>query len=360
MTRTRTLDDPDDSHGESAADRGATAESADRPVATVESVSHAFGDLTVLEDVSFPLSVGTVTALIGPNGCGKSTLLRIVAGLLSPTSGSVELAATSERPVGYLPQSPAFRPGFSVEETLTFYADLVDEDVDVGAVLERVGLHGVRDRTVTALSGGMVRLLGLAQATIGDPDVLVLDEPSSGLDPQVSEHIFEVIADLADGGAAVVLATHDLILVEEAADTVVLLDRRGIVSTGSIDEVTASAGAESLADAFSALVERNAEIAVRGGRDAGEGAPDGRDADESERDANEDDGGGRQDGETADRDEGRGSTPHGGAESTTGDVEESDGGGEESDDGGEAAAEEGGAETTTGTETAERDGSDRR
>jgi ABC-type multidrug transport system ATPase subunit len=103
------------------------------------------------------------------------------------------LAAGGPRAVGYLPQSPAFRPRFTVGETLEFYGDLLTGEVDVDVALERVGMAGAADRRTEALSGGMRRLLGIAQATLGDPPLLLLDEPTSDLDPRMTEHIFGVI-----------------------------------------------------------------------------------------------------------------------------------------------------------------------
>ena len=233
-------------------------------VATIEDVTVSFGDLTVLSGASFAVDAGTVTCLIGPNGSGKTTLLRVVADLLAPDAGTVERSLSSARPVGYLAQKPALRPQFSVRETLRFYADLVGDDSDPDAAIERVGLAGVPDRSVDALSGGMTRLLGIAQATIGDPDLLVLDEPSSGLDPMMTRHITTVVSDLAADGRGVLLATHDLASVERVADTVVVLDRGEVVATGTPAALLAETGTDALDDALPALVDSEAgEVSTR-------------------------------------------------------------------------------------------------
>ena len=195
----------------------------------------SYGDLSILEDVSVTIDAGAVTALIGPNGTGKTTLLRTLAGLLEPTSGSVTYhGPETPREIGYLPQRPAFRPGFTVLETLTFYASLVGADrEDAVRRLEHVGLGDATDRRVEALSGGMTRLTGIAQATIGDPPVVVLDEPASGLDPGMSTRVFEIAGELAAAGTAVLLSSHDLALVERTADQVVLLDDGTVAERGS-------------------------------------------------------------------------------------------------------------------------------
>jgi len=222
-------------------------------VATVDGIARSFGDVTVLDGVSFDVTGGTVTAVVGPNGSGKTTLLRIVAGLLAADDGSVTVEAGGTRRVGYLPQSPAFRPSFSVAETVAYYSDLLESIRRVDEPLERVGLASVRDRRVDALSGGMRRLLGLAVATLGDPALVVLDEPTGDLDPRMTEHIFGLIDDLADEGAAVLLASHNL-TGAAGADRVLVLDEGGLVGQGSPDELVATAGAEDFPAAFRALV----------------------------------------------------------------------------------------------------------
>jgi ABC-type multidrug transport system ATPase subunit len=230
----------------------------------LDGVTHAFGDVRVLDDVSLSLAPGTVTAVVGPNGAGKTTLLRVAAALLAPQAGDVERPDV-ERPVGYLPQSPAFRPGFTVSETVAFYAALVSGDVDRARVLERAGLRAVRDRRVEALSGGMTLLLGLAGATVGDPPALVLDEPTSGLDPGMTRRVFEAVRALADDGVGVLLASHDLAAVERHADRVLVLDGGRVVADGSPADLRGQAGVDALVDAFTATVETGAVQTGRGG-----------------------------------------------------------------------------------------------
>lgn len=238
----------------------------DGPLVAVDGVSRSFGDLSVLADVSFELAAGTVAAVVGPNGSGKSTLLRIVAGLLAPDAGTVAVRSDADRPVGYLAQRPAYRPQFTVRETLSFYGSLLPAEADAEAILAGVGLAPVADRRIGALSGGMVRLLGIAQATVGDPPVLVLDEPSSGLDPTMTRQIREAIDDLGAGGRAILLATHDLRTVERVADLVLVLDCGGIVARGSVDEIVAAADGADLAEAIPALTRPADEVVVSAGR----------------------------------------------------------------------------------------------
>ncbi|MFC7228628.1 ABC transporter ATP-binding protein [Salinirubellus salinus] len=220
------------------------------------SLAFAYGDLQILEDVSVTATAGDVTALIGPNGTGKTTLLRALAGIHEPTAGTVEYRGPDvPRPIGYLPQRPSFRPGFTVLETLAFYASLVGEDrADAMEHLDRVGLGDAADRRVDALSGGMTRLVGIAQATIGSPPVVVLDEPASGLDPGMSPRVFEVARAVADTGTAVVLTSHDLALVERTADEVLLLDDGVVAERGRPASITARLDVDTLQAAYEASV----------------------------------------------------------------------------------------------------------
>ncbi|WP_049891991.1 ABC transporter ATP-binding protein [Natronococcus amylolyticus] len=218
------------------------------PVLEITSADYNYGSVEVLDDITTTFGEGTITALIGPNGSGKTTLLRVLAGLLEPTNGAVRYRGTdATRRIGYLPQQPAFRPGFTVLETLQFYSSLVGAgEADARKRLEQVGLEDAAERPVEALSGGMTRLVGIAQATIGDPPVIVLDEPASGLDPGMSKHVFEIATDLASAGTAVLLSSHDLELVDRTADEVLILDDGRVVRHGPPGSIRAELGVESL------------------------------------------------------------------------------------------------------------------
>ena len=235
------------------------------PLVTADEIDFAYGTVSVLENVSVAIKPARITAFIGPNGVGKTTLLRALAGLASPTAGSISYdGPDTVRPIGYLPQNPAFRPGFTALETLEFYASLVGED-DPHARLERVGLAAAADRRVEALSGGMTQLLGIAQATIGDPPLIALDEPASGLDPGMTTHVFEVATELAATGTAVLLTSHDLDLVERTADEVIFLDDGGVADQGSPSALSDRYEADSLWETYErALTGDLHTIHVRG------------------------------------------------------------------------------------------------
>lgn len=236
-------------------------------ILTIEELEHAYGRVTVLDDISFDIRPGDVTAIIGPNGSGKTTLIRALVGLHGPTAGAVTYhGPDAVRPIGYLQQRPAFRSGQTVREAIAFYSSLVGEtEAEALERLERVGLGQAIDRNVEALSGGMTRLVGIAQATVGDPPLVVLDEPASGLDPEMSVRIFEVAEELAAEGAAVCLSSHDLALVERTADRVVLLDNGAVAGIGSPATLRSETGRDSLLSAFEARVSGDSgTVRVRG------------------------------------------------------------------------------------------------
>lgn len=232
-------------------------------------IDHDYGTVSVLQDVSATIQSGTVTALIGPNGSGKTTFIRGLAGLHEPTAGEITYRGPdTARRIGYLPQHPSFRPGFTVIETLQFYTSLVGADeTDAMGYLERVGLSDAANRPVEALSGGMTRLLGIAQATVGDPPVVILDEPGSGLDPGMSMHVFDIAADLADDGIAVLLSSHYLELVERIADSVLVLSEGQIVEHGPITELQSKLDADSLRSVYRNAIGGNLDtVHVQGER----------------------------------------------------------------------------------------------
>jgi len=233
------------------------------PLLSTRELTRSYGDVTAIDSVTLDIPGTAVTGFIGPNGSGKTTLIELLLGVEQPTLGTVEYdGPDAVRRFGYLPQRPTFRPGFSVAETLGFYAGLADDDP--ARLLEAVGLKAVADRPVTGLSGGMTRLLGIAQALAGDPPVVVLDEPASGLDPAMSERIFDVVEDIAAEGRAVVLSSHDLPLVERAADKLAVLESGHLRATGSPSELRDRTGGP-LQETFAALLEGETGVVTGGG-----------------------------------------------------------------------------------------------
>ena len=246
---------------------GPTGEPTDEPILVAEDLTHSYGDVAVLDGVSLGIRRGEFTALVGPNGAGKTTLLRLLVGLEPPERGRIRYDGPDRpRRIGYLPQRPAFRPEFTAAETLRFYESVLGvPEPKPRAHLERVGLSAAADRPVGALSGGMRQLLGIAQAVVGDPPVVVLDEPAHGLDPGMRSRIFGAIEELAGRGVAVVATTHDLNAVDRRADRIGVLDRGQVVRTGTPAALRDELGAETVAEAYDAAVAGAAGTVYVGG-----------------------------------------------------------------------------------------------
>ena len=237
----------------------ATSDDAGPPVVSTTDLTKRYGTHRVFEGVDLDIASGAMTAVIGPNGTGKTTLLKMLLGHIDPTAGGVSYNGPDvDRPMGYLPQEPAFRPQFTAAETIDFYASLVPAAVDTDALLAEVNLSDARDRRVAALSGGMRRLLAVAQAVVGDPPVVCCDEPASGLDPSMAQRVFESLAGRAADGMAVVVTSHTLSLVEAYADHVVILHDDGVAAAGSPAALCERFEATDLWDVYATVVEPTA------------------------------------------------------------------------------------------------------
>ena len=210
----------------------------------IGSVSKLYGCLKALAHVSFDLGEGEMVALIGHNGAGKTTLMKLMLGLIRPTGGSIEVLGDNpaagefagRRQLGYLPENVSFDAALTGRETQTFYARLKREPVAKALeLLDAVGLGAAAGRRVGTYSKGMRQRLGLAQALIGRPRVLLLDEPTTGLDPELRQTFYEVIQRLAAGGTTVLLSSHALTELEERAGRVIIMNRGIKVADGSIE-----------------------------------------------------------------------------------------------------------------------------
>ncbi len=206
--------------------------------------------IRAVNDVSLTIEPGEVYGLIGPNGSGKSTTMKALLGLLAPTSGSCQvfgknsLKTDSRQEIGFLPENPYFYKHMTGEETLTFYAKLcglrgkaVKKRVD--QMLELVSLQDARKRRIGGYSKGMLQRIGLAQALIHEPRLLILDEPTAGVDPVGSRLIRDLIVDLKEQGVTVFLCSHLLEQVQEVCDHVGLIFKGKIVKQGRLEELIA-------------------------------------------------------------------------------------------------------------------------
>ncbi|MGW1422507.1 ABC transporter ATP-binding protein [Bradyrhizobium manausense] len=209
-------------------------------------VTKDYGSVKAVRGASFALGEGELVALIGHNGAGKTTLMKLMLGLIRPTSGSIEVLGDNpaagefagRRQLGYLPENVSFDAALTARETQAFYARLKREPVATALdLLDAVGLGAASRRRVGTYSKGMRQRLGLAQALIGRPRVLLLDEPTTGLDPELRQTFYDVIQRLAADGATVLLSSHALTELEERAGRVIIMNRGIKVADGSIAEL---------------------------------------------------------------------------------------------------------------------------
>ncbi len=188
-------------------------------------LSRQFGTRVAIDDVSFGVEGGEIVALLGPNGAGKTTTLRMIAGLIRPSNGDVRVRG----PVGLLTETPGLWERLSVTLNLSTYArlhSLDDGDRRVDHVLSLVGLTDRARDPAGQLSKGFKQRLALARALIHDPSVVLLDEPTAGLDPASARHVRDLIAELRREGRAVLVSTHNLTEAEELADRIAVLKTR--------------------------------------------------------------------------------------------------------------------------------------
>jgi ABC-2 type transport system ATP-binding protein len=221
-----------------------------RPAIEVSGLVKRYGPRTVLDGVDLAVAPGELVALLGPNGAGKTTLVETVEGFRAADGGTVRVLG--EQPgrdpsvrarVGLMLQAGGLDPRATPRDVLRLYAAFHEGGRDAEALLSLVGLSGVATTRVRRLSGGERQRLALALALVGEPDVLLLDEPTAGMDPEARRTTRELIAGLRAEGRAILLTTHDLVDVERLADRVAILHGGRIRAEGSPDELMAGASA---------------------------------------------------------------------------------------------------------------------
>jgi ABC-2 type transport system ATP-binding protein len=228
-------------------------------VAAAVELTKRFGDLTAVSDLSFELDAGSVTGFLGPNGAGKTTTLRMLLGLARPTHGEALVFgrpfAELERPatrVGAVLEASDLHPGRSGRDHLRVLARAAEVPARrVDEVLELVDLADAADRLTGGYSLGMRQRLALAAALLGDPELLVLDEPGNGLDPEGVRWLRDFMQGFADEGGTVLVSSHHLAEVAQTVDRVVIIDRGRLVAESALEELAPSSS--SLEDAFLAL-----------------------------------------------------------------------------------------------------------
>ncbi|MCR9247994.1 MAG: ABC transporter ATP-binding protein [bacterium] len=219
----------------------------------VQNISKSFGDNKALDDVSFDVPTGSIFGLLGPNGAGKTTLFSIAAGFLRADAGQLRVLDIDidhvyqlQGRMTILPQDASFQKNVPLLEQLMFFRRLEGSDPakakqEVLEALEKVGLAEYQQRGVHALSHGMLKRLGIAQAFLGDPEVILLDEPTAGLDPQNARQIRDLVLDLQKSkNVTTVVSSHNLAEIQELCDHVAILDHGKVRACGPVEEITRS------------------------------------------------------------------------------------------------------------------------
>jgi ABC-2 type transport system ATP-binding protein len=244
---------------------------AQAPALELKGVNFSYGEHKVLDGMDLVIPRGAFVSLLGPNGAGKTTALRIAAGLAEPAAGEVRVCGHSRRSDGqqartrmsYVPDEPTLYPVLSALEFLEFVGALREMDADETrsrslALLERVGLASVSGQRIGTYSRGMRQKLALAGALLHQPELLVLDEPFTGLDPISAKQVRDVLLALVSDGMSVLLSTHQLQMAERLSDRIMVLARGRIVAEGTAGELRAKYGSGSvdgLEEAFVAVVD---------------------------------------------------------------------------------------------------------
>jgi len=213
----------------------------------VSDLRKEYGGFVAVEDSTFEVDRGEVLGIVGPNGAGKTTTLKMLAGLIEPTAGRARVAGYDasdpemRRYLGFLPEESPLYEEMTANSYLQFFADLYDVSSDVAderieEALDSFDLEH-RDRRIGDMSKGMKRKVAIARSLVNDPDVLIYDEPASGLDPLTTNYIIEFTQDLAREGKTVLFSAHNLYHVEHVCDRVIVMNRGRIIARGSLEEI---------------------------------------------------------------------------------------------------------------------------
>ena len=238
----------------------------------VSHLTKQYGNHLAVDDVSFTVADGQICGLLGPNGAGKSTIMKILTGYLSATSGQVTVAGhplpeeadAAKACVGYLPEQPPLYPEMTVQEYLTFAAELkgvkkAERKEQVCRAARRTGLETVLPRLIRSLSKGYKQRVGIAQALLGSPRLIILDEPTVGLDPAQVIEIRKLIRELGRAHT-VILSSHILSEVQAVCQQILILSKGHLAAAGSLEELTADG--KSLEEVFLELTDGEPEEAT--------------------------------------------------------------------------------------------------
>ena len=220
------------------------------PMISLQDVKKEYPRHCAIDGITLDLPAGICLALLGHNGAGKTTLMKLILGLIRPTAGSVRVLGgdpcrveqSLRRQIGFLPENVSFHEELTGRDTLRFYARLKEQPLaSVAPLLDRVGLLQAADRRVKTYSKGMRQRLGLAQSLLGPPRLMLLDEPTTGLDPVLRQEFFYIIHELNRAGTTIILSSHVLTELEARTDQVAIMRQGRLTAFGSLEELRGNA-----------------------------------------------------------------------------------------------------------------------
>jgi len=219
----------------------------------VEGLTKIYGDFRAVDNISFKVREGEVFAFLGPNGAGKTTTVEIIEAIRNPTKGKIKVLGhdrskrtreIKER-IGVLPQEFISFERLTVRETLTYFSNLYKKHADIDEIIDTMDLRDKENELYMNLSGGLKQRVGVAIALVNDPDIIFLDEPTTGLDPRARRDVWNAIAGLKEQGKTVFLTTHYMEEAEYLADSIAIIHKGRIVAEGTLDELLKQYGHQS-------------------------------------------------------------------------------------------------------------------
>lgn len=231
----------------------------------IENLCKNFGELSAVKGISFKAQIGEIIAILGPNGAGKSTLMNMISGFLSPSSGTIEVLEKdiSQHPIfaksniGFLPEGSPLYPDLSVFEFLSYMAELrgfrkENKLQEIQRISQIAKIEDILTQKIETLSKGYLRRVGFAQSIISDPKILMLDEPTDGLDPNQKEHMRSLIQTLGKN-KTILISTHLLEEAESIATRIILINKGQIIADGTLQDILFKADSTNLENAFKKL-----------------------------------------------------------------------------------------------------------
>jgi len=220
----------------------------------VTNLTKIYGDLVAVNNISFTVQMGKIFAFLGPNGAGKTTTVEMMESIRQPTSGNIKILGKDvktsfndvKEKIGVLPQEFHSFEKLTVEETLVFFSKLYKKTADINNIINAMDLNDERKKYYKDLSGGLKQRVGVAISLVNDPDIVFLDEPTTGLDPKARREVWEVIAGLRNRGKTVFLTTHYMEEAEYLADHISIIHKGKIIAEGTLNELINKHGEESI------------------------------------------------------------------------------------------------------------------